>query len=177
MPEQLHDHIQFLKKKLLTADGDSAVTLRYEKNDIEKIIPHRDPFSFLHQLTHLNLETQTLEGISLIDQHSPIFKGHFPDKPVYPGVLQLEMMGQLALCLAYFINNNVTAIQQNCQPIRGLFTKVLFASFVHPILPGNEVKLCARVLEQDAFLGRVAAQAVVDNRLCSYTISEVYFDE
>ena len=63
---------------------------------IESLIPHRDPFLHIDRLVELN--DQHCLAIKSINPDDPIFRGHFPGMPVYPGVLLVEAMGQAAGC-------------------------------------------------------------------------------
>ena len=72
-------------------EGGSLVVLSYGQDDIKKLIPHRDPFLFIDRLTGLDLteDQELIIGSRVIPKDDPVFKGHFPDFPVYPCSLQL----------------------------------------------------------------------------------------
>ena len=70
--------------------------------DIEKItslIPHRYPFLLVDKIVDI-VEGQSAVGIKNVTINEPFFPGHFPKKPIMPGVLILEAMAQTAGCLA-----------------------------------------------------------------------------
>ena len=89
-----------------------------DMNDIKKIIPHRDPFLFVDKIIEIE-EDKRVVGIKKITGEEFFFKGHFPCRPILPGVLMVEALAQLGGILmfnkeeslnrsAYFIGlNNV----------------------------------------------------------------------
>lgn len=62
---------------------------------IQRIIPHRYPFLLVDKVVDIN-GTQSGKGIKNVTMNEPHFTGHFPDKPVMPGVLIVEAMAQTA---------------------------------------------------------------------------------
>lgn len=145
--------------------------------DIKKIIPHREPFLLVDRLTGIDLEenNELIIGTRVIPEDDPVFKGHFPEFPVYPGSLQLEMGGQLGLCLTYFVVNNRTDIAEDAQMIQVRATKVLGALFLQPLLPGKEALLISKRLEYDGYFGTVLSQVIFEGKVCTVSISEVIF--
>ena len=64
----------------------------YTINDIEKMLPHRYPFLMIDKI--MEIHENSIIGVKNITMNEPIFTGHFPGNPVFPGVLQLEAMAQ-----------------------------------------------------------------------------------
>ena len=64
----------------------------YNINDIEKMLPHRYPFLLVDKV--MEITDETIVGVKNITMNEPIFTGHFPGNPVFPGVLQIEAMAQ-----------------------------------------------------------------------------------
>ena len=85
------------RKRLLISPEDVAFKLQIGRRDIERILPHRDPFLLLDRLTGIDLAGELITGTRTVRRDDPVFEGHFPESPVYPGVLELEMIGQLGL--------------------------------------------------------------------------------
>lgn len=151
--------------------------LDYGPEDIKKIIPHRDPFLLLDSLTGLDLDEdeETITGCRFISGEDPVFRGHFPGSPVYPGSLQLEMAGQLGLCLTYFVLNSTFAIPEESRPVPVRATKILGALFLSPVLPDRNVVIISKKLDYDGYFGRVIGQILDGETVCSVCVSEVLF--
>lgn len=172
--DELEPLIRSLRRTPLSETATLA-PLCYGRGDIERILPHRAPFLFVDELTGVDLAGRTLTGIRRIDPDDVVFAGHFPGEPVYPGVLQIEAMGQLGLCLAHFVSVERTTIDADTKVARLRAIKVHHALFSAPVLPGDELVLQARVVEYDGYTGTVAGQAWRGSTLCSLSVLEVYF--
>ncbi|MFL2899642.1 MAG: 3-hydroxyacyl-ACP dehydratase FabZ [Candidatus Pelagibacterales bacterium] len=73
------------------------------KEEIKEYIPHREPFLFIDQLTDIE-KLKKATGVKTFTQNDYFFQGHFPEQPVVPGVILVEMMAQTAAALiAYSI--------------------------------------------------------------------------
>ena len=174
------DYVDILKsyrKKPVAAPNLFTVPLAYDQTGIEKIIPHREPFLFLDQLRGLNLEQGLLLASRRINENDPVFKGHFPGSPIYPGTLLLEMIGQAGLCLYYFLNHHTQHIAENARPVKVRATKILGANFLEPVLPGQEVFLVVKKLTHETYIGSVLGQVVFGPSICTVAICEVCFLE
>jgi 3-hydroxyacyl-[acyl-carrier-protein] dehydratase len=167
--------IQSLKREILRLPTEGTVKVNFGKDDINKIIPHREPFALISSITFVNLEQAIIEATSYIDPSNPIFVGHFPGAPVYPGVLQIESMGQAGLCLAFFTKNNTLTINSDSQPVKGLFTRVHNAGFNKGVIPGDHLTIRVKSLEDDDFMGLMSAQVIINNDIYSHSILEVYY--
>ena len=65
----------------------------YNINDIERMLPHRFPFLMVDKI--MEIHEESIIGVKNITMNEPIFTGHFPGNPVFPGVLQIEAMAQV----------------------------------------------------------------------------------
>ena len=72
------------------------------RDEIERLIPHRDPFLFVDTISEIDLDSSRIRGQRFIAPSDPVFAGHFPGHAVYPGVLLVETMAQFGLCLLHF---------------------------------------------------------------------------
>ena len=172
---------QYRKKPITTlqelAQKSTFTKLDYSQEAIKKIIPHREPFLLVDRLIGLDFarDKELIVGLREISEEDPVFQGHFPDLPVYPGSLQLEMAGQVGLCLTYFVLNSRNSIADNAKPLNVLATRILGALFMEPVYPGREVTLISQRLEYNDFFGTVLSQIISDQKVCCVSISEVMF--
>ncbi len=147
----------------------------FDRDDIQRIIPQRPPVLYVDAISSIDHEEKTISGTRHIPADDPVFKGHFPDMPIYPGTYTVEMIGQLSLCLFYFVHNVRNDIATNAEPAPVRATRILGAHFLYPIRPGDRVELLARGLAYDEYFGTAIGQALVNGRVSCVSAGEVCF--
>lgn len=162
------------RRPLWTPDAD-AVQVAIGRRGIERLIPHRDPFLLLDGITEIGLASRAVRGRRRIDASDPVFRGHFPGRPIYPGVLQLESIGQLGLCLLQFIAAGSADAAAVMSPRDARAVKVHAAQFYDAVRPDDDLTLVCRVLTLDEFTATCAGQVVRGQTICSFGVMEVYF--
>ena len=102
----------------------------YDINDIEKMLPHRFPFLMVDKI--MEITEDSIWGIKNITMNEPIFTGHFPGNPVFPGVLQIEAMAQVG---------GIFALSKVEDPhlYSTYFMKINNVKFKQKVLPGDSV--------------------------------------
>jgi 3-hydroxymyristoyl/3-hydroxydecanoyl-(acyl carrier protein) dehydratase len=184
---------QFRKKPLFTLDTarDTApviapvvppaiaptrfTPLAWGRDDIKRILPHREPFLLVDRLTGISFDDQGIAGARFISPDDPILAGHFPDFPVYPGSLEVEMIGQLGLCLHYFLQSRSTSVPDEVRALQVRATRILGACYLEPVLPGREIVLFAKKLEADEYLATMIGQVIADGKIACVAVGEVCF--
>jgi len=143
--------IQLLEKitkaQNLTGEGGA---LRIE--DIMKILPHRFPFLLVDRIIYLE-KGKKATGIKSVTMNEHFFQGHFPGRPVMPGVLIVEAMAQVA---------GVTML--SCDEHKGklaFFMAINNAKFRKPVVPGDQLRFEVEVVKARSKTGIVAAKAFV----------------
>jgi 3-hydroxyacyl-[acyl-carrier-protein] dehydratase len=138
-----------------------------EIGDILKILPHRYPFLLIDRVIELERKKRIV-ALKNVTFNEPFFQGHFPDKPIMPGVLIVEAIAQAggALLLTEVPNRDELLM---------VFTGIERARFRRPVVPGDQLRIEVEVLawrmtaarlEGKAYVGdKVAAEAVVTCRL------------
>jgi 3-hydroxymyristoyl/3-hydroxydecanoyl-(acyl carrier protein) dehydratase len=174
MPDQIETLARTgRKRRLFEAAPEHAINLG--RSAVERLLPHRDPFLFVDRITTADLGGRTIAGERRIDIDDPVFTGHFPGEPIYPGVLQLETMGQLGLCLFGLLRNRRTTVAANDRPQQARALKVHHATFLSAVRPGEAITALAKVIDADAYTGVCAGQLLSGDTICSFAVMEVYF--
>ncbi|AHC13854.1 3-hydroxyacyl-ACP dehydratase FabZ family protein [Salinispira pacifica] len=161
------------RKKPLFDIASLPVSLSYGREDIKKIIPHREPMLFVDRLLGLDREQGLMYGQRYMDPDDPVFQGHFPDAPMYPGNFTIEMIGQLGLCMYYFEEQGRSDIAEQATPVPARATRIAGAHYLKPVEPGKTVTLLAKKLEYDGFFASMIGQALVDGEVAVTVIGEV----
>lgn len=124
-------------------------------------LPHRYPFLLIDRVLEYTLD-ESLLAIKNVTINEPFFQGHFPHRPVMPGVLILEAMAQACAILAS-ISMDVRASPNRIY----LFVGVDKARFKRPVEPGDQLRIEAKMLRKLKGIWKCEAKAVVEGQLCS----------
>ncbi len=130
-------------------------------NEILDTLPHRYPFLLIDKV----LEVEAFDSITAVKNvtiNEPFFQGHFPHRPIMPGVLILEAMAQATGVLAFYSHK----MQSKSDAVYYL-VGVDKARFKRPVEPGDQLIVTARLTRQLRGIYRFEAAAHVDNELVS----------
>lgn len=125
--------------------------------EIQKILPHRYPFLLVDRV--LSVEVfKKLVAIKNVTINEPFFAGHFPTKPVMPGVLILEALAQTCALLAYASTPTLHGKAVYLMSIDG-------AKFRRPVVPGDRLELTSEAIRVRGVIWKQLGTATVDGHV------------
>lgn len=129
---------------------------RLDIGDLLHHLPHRYPFLMIDRIIEIDGEDSAI-GIKNVTFNEPIFQGHFPGHPVFPGVLIIEGMAQTAGAMAIAENLRTGGAKHKVY----LLT-IDKAKFRKPAGPGDRIEYHIRKIHRRRTVGRYEAKAMVD---------------
>ena len=123
--------------------------------DILDCLPHRYPFLMVDKIVDINGDDSAV-GIKNITYNEPMFQGHFPGKPVFPGVLIIEGMAQTAGAIV------IAQERQKGQRFIVYMLTIDKAKFRRPAGPGDRLEYHIKKVHRRRSVGRYEAKAIVD---------------
>jgi UDP-3-O-[3-hydroxymyristoyl] N-acetylglucosamine deacetylase/3-hydroxyacyl-[acyl-carrier-protein] dehydratase len=128
-------------------------------NQIMKILPHRPPFLLVDKI--LEISDKHIIGLKNVTMNEEFFNGHFPERPIMPGVLQIEAMAQAGGVL---ILNTVSDPENYLT----FFAKIENAKFKYPVVPGDTLIFkCELLSPLRRGIVHMKARAFVEGKLTS----------
>jgi 3-hydroxyacyl-[acyl-carrier-protein] dehydratase len=132
--------------------------------DIHQIIqklPHRYPFLLVDRVLDIQ-KSVSIKGLKNVSINEPFFPGHFPHRPVMPGVLMLEALAQVSALLAF------DAMGQEVDPtVVVYFVGIDNARFKRPVEPGDQLILNSKLERSKGGIYKFSCTAVVGDELAA----------
>ncbi len=137
-----------------------TAAMRLDIHQILSILPHRFPFVMVDRVTEV-IPKQSIRGHKGVSYNEPWFQGHFPQRPIMPGVLILESLAQIGGILAYASDpfDATTSLM--------FFLGVDKAKFRRTVEPGDRLDLYVEVLHHRSNVWKLRGEASVDGSLCA----------
>jgi len=129
---------------------------KLDREQIQQIIPHRDPFLFLDEVLELEPGKRAV-AIKAVRAEEPHFQGHFPGQPIMPGVLIVEALAQAGAVAALSLPENKGKLV--------LFAGIDNVRFKRPVVPGDTLRLEVEMTRMRGPVGKGEAKATVDGAL------------
>jgi 3-hydroxyacyl-[acyl-carrier-protein] dehydratase len=134
--------------------------LRIQISKILEILPHRYPFVMVDRVTEIE-PGKSIHGHKMVSYNEPWSQGHFPGRPIFPGVLIIECLAQIGGILAYasepFDTTNSLMY----------FLGIDKAKFRHTVTPGDKLDLMVEVLHHRSNVWKLRGEATVEGTLCA----------
>ncbi len=132
-------------------------------NRIMEMIPHRYPFLMIDKVVEVIPDVSAV-GIKNVTIGEPYFQGHFPSRPIMPGILIIEAMAQTAAVLV------IETMGAEAEGSLVYFMSVDQARFRKPITPGDTVHVCVEKIRQRGNVWKFKGEAKVDGILMAEAI-------
>jgi len=126
------------------------------------ILPHRYPFLLIDRIVEIERKKRIV-ALKNVTINEPFFAGHFPEKPIMPGVLVVEAMAQAGAVLL------LTEFPDREQKLV-FFTGIERARFRRPVIPGDQLRIEVDVLSWRRIAGRMDGKVLVDGKLAAEAI-------
>ncbi len=140
-----------------------------ENARIAAVLPHRYPFLLVDRVIEIE-EGRRIVGIKNVTVNEPFFAGHFPGRPIMPGVLICEAIIQAGGILAY---HSPDGINQGKTPMLTGLDRVRFR---RQVVPGDQLRLEAEVARRRGPFWKMRGRALVEGRVVAeleFTVAEV----
>ncbi len=124
--------------------------------EIQKMLPHRYPFLFVDRVLEVE-PGKRIVGIKNVSYDEQFFQGHFPGRPIMPGVLIVEAMAQAAGVLVY----KSMEIADNMV----YFMTIDKAKFRRPVVPGDQLRLEVEAVQNRGKAWKFTGKALVDGKV------------
>ena len=134
---------------------------------IQELIPHRDPFLFVDQVTNIDTEENSVVAQKKISIDEPFFRGHFPGNPIMPGVLIIEALAQTGLICLF----ELKLVEPDSE---FFFTGIEQVKFRRPVVPGDLLELHAKFLKRRRALWKFEGRAFAGGQIAAEGVFTAY---
>lgn len=128
-------------------------------HEILQYLPHRQPFLLVDRVVEFEKD-KSLVALKNVTYNEPFFAGHFPNRPVMPGVLIVEALAQAASILAYKSTNTLPN-----EGVLFLFAGIDNVRFKRVVEPGDQLRLEVNMLWNKREIFKLASNAYVDGEI------------
>ena len=129
--------------------------------EIQEIIPHRHPFLLVDCIEELEPGVKAV-GYKSVTYDEPYFRGHFPQEPVMPGVLQIEAMAQTAGAIVVAGKGDFADKKRSV-----LFMSIDGVKFRKPVKPGDQLRMHVEKIKERRNIFVFKGQSMVDGQVVS----------
>jgi len=130
----------------------------YDIQGIMELLAHRYPFLLIDRVMEV-IPGDKITALKNVTINEPFFQGHFPGRPIMPGVLIIEAMAQVGGILAYLTGS----VEQRNRLI--YFMGMDKVRFRKPVVPGDQIIFEAKIIKFRSTVAKMSGTATVDNQL------------
>ena len=131
--------------------------------EIQEILPHRYPFLLVDRVNSLS-KNENIVAFKNVSISEPVFQGHFPGHPIYPGVMILEGLAQAGGLLAF---QSMDLTKEEAAEKVVYFMSIDKAKFRKPVRPGDRLEYRVSVIKRKGDIWMLDGKAYVDDQLVS----------
>ena len=139
------------------------VTFPCDQEGVKQLLPHRDPFLWVSRIVECEPGERIVAELD-VDPELPLFKGHFPDYPVLPGVIIMEALAQAASCCLLVQDDKAGSI--------GFLAGIDKAKFREQVRPGDTVRLEAEITRKSSRMCVAEVKAFKGDKLCAQAVQK-----
>lgn len=160
----LEDALRRARREPVWRPGPATRVLEARGDALLRLLAQRPPFVMIDEVSSIDPQQRAVSGRRRLDPADPVFAGHFPGRPVYPGVLLVETIAQLGA--AYQTLETGGALEL-------VFATAIRAALLRPVHPGDDLVLRGRFLgAYDGLYERFVGQALRGDEICAAAIVE-----
>ncbi len=132
-------------------------------DEILQILPHRFPFLLVDRVLEIDTEAISIVAQKNVSHNEPFFTGHFPGRPIMPGVLIIEAMAQAALLCIF--GGKIVDPRSDF-----LFAGIEQAKFRRAVLPGDQLRIEMKTLRRRNTFWKIEGTALVDGEVAAEAV-------
>lgn len=127
--------------------------------EIMEILPHRNPFLLVDKIIDFDEQEKRAVGIKNVTMNEPFFQGHFPGRPIMPGVLIVEAMAQVGAVIILKLPEFAGKL--------AVFTGIESMKFRRQVIPGDTLRMEAALTRMRGTMGKAEVSAYVGDSLAA----------
>lgn len=136
------------------------------REGVEQLLPHRDPFLWVSRIVECEPGKRIVAELD-VRPDLPIFAGHFPGHPVFPGVLIMEALAQAACCCLMAAQDETVAL--------GYLAGIDKARFRETVLPGDTITLEAEIVQASSKFCKAEVKASKNGKTAAEAVQRYFF--